>query len=62
MQFVWALLTLAIIAHTTYMVFNDGFDRWWYMYLFIIITVIQLVRHRIQYKKITRALAEESAN
>lgn len=62
MQFVWALLTLGVLVHSTYMGFRDGFGRWWYMYLFVIITLIQLFRHRIQYKKMSQVLAEEKEN
>lgn len=53
MQIVWLISSAAIVISSTWMGFQEGFDKWWMMYLFLLATVLQYFRHKIQYKKIT---------
>lgn len=55
MQFVWLAVSAGIIIVSTWMGFQDGFNKWWMMYLFLLATVIQYYRHRVQYRKVNAA-------
>jgi len=52
MQIVWLITSAAIIISSTWMGYLEGFDRWWMMYLFLLATLLQYYRHRMQYAKI----------
>jgi hypothetical protein len=52
MQIVWLITSVGVLLTSTWMGFQDGFDKWWMMYFFVIITLIQYFRHRVQLKKI----------
>lgn len=54
MQIVWLITSVAILIISTWMAWQDGIDRWWMMYLFIVLTLIQYIRHRVQYRKMTQ--------
>jgi heme/copper-type cytochrome/quinol oxidase subunit 4 len=54
MQIVWLITSVAILIISTWMAWQDGIDRWWMMYLFIVLTLIQCIRHRVQYRKMTQ--------
>lgn len=60
MQYVWLITSTGIIIASTYMGFQDGFNRWWMMYLFTVLTFIQYFRHRIQYRKLTNILEKNN--
>jgi hypothetical protein len=51
MQYVWLVMSAIVLISSTYMGFQDGFDKWWMMYLFLFATSIQYFRHKMQYKK-----------
>ena len=53
MQYVWLAMSALVIISSTIMGFQEGFDKWWMMYLFLFATVLQYFRHKIQYKKIS---------
>lgn len=53
MQIVWLIVSTAVVIASTWMGFQDGFDKWWMMYLFGIVTLIQYYRHRVQHRKLT---------
>ena len=52
MQFVWLITSMGVLIASTWMGFQVGFEKWWMMYFFVIITLIQYYRHRLQLKKI----------
>lgn len=62
MQFVWLITSVAVLIASTWMGLQDGFDRWWMMYLFIALTIIQYFRHRVQYRKMTQFEQEKHNN
>ena len=61
MQYVWLVVGTSLLVVTTYFGFQEGFDKWWMMYLFVAITAIQHFRHKIQYKKMSPP-ADQSAS
>jgi hypothetical protein len=51
MQYVWLAMSALVLIASTYMGFQDGFDKWWMMYLFLAATILQYFRHKFQLKK-----------
>jgi len=60
MQYVWLVMSALVLIASTYMGFQEGFDKWWMMYLFLAATVLQYFRHKIQFKKMTPPEEEKS--
>ncbi len=54
MQIVWIIVATATLIASTWMGFSEGFDKWWMMYLFVVITLVQYIRHKMQYKKLAQ--------
>jgi len=60
MQIVWLVVSAGIIITSTWMGFQDGFNKWWMMYLFLLATLLQYYRHRVQYRKVSEARNAET--
>lgn len=60
MQYVWLAMSAIIIIVTTFFGFQDGFSKWWMMYLFLLATVLQFYRHKIQHRKMSPKKDEKS--
>lgn len=53
MKIVWIVTSIGIVVASTWMGFKDGFDKWWMMYLFAVLTTVQYYRHRVQLRKLS---------
>jgi hypothetical protein len=58
MQVVWLIVSAGIIIVSTWMGFQDGFNKWWMMYLFLLATLLQYYRHKVQHRKVSAAQKE----
>lgn len=62
MQYVWLVVSALLLVITTFFGFQEGFDKWWMMYLFFLLTGMQYFRHKIQFKKMSPTKEENNAN
>jgi len=59
MQYVWLTVTTFVLISTTWFGIKDGFERWWFMYLFLVLTAIQFFRHKVQLNKLNKIAEQE---